>query len=687
MRVFVDVVAAYKGLLKEKEALESSLAVLSSPKNDATPATDNASGSASTSSAAASATAVDVAAGTPISGEADELQMQIATVMQSLATLSAEKSKMEASFQADKRNLRSELQHRDRAVAELQEKLKGAHAQSKLEVEKAKSKLIIERHEWEKESNNQMLMVRELQKLLADERHLKENLEMQLNDLKMQFTQTDSESRVKELASELELTKRKLKEMQNARVKDTTASAENIMKQLQGEMSHLKKQHAAAIQSEQQRALRAEERSKKLAAMHEDRVANLESRLAELSNTVGTYDRLRQLDQENILKLKEKIAQLGSSTDEQQTAPGHNNSNNNYANWNMNELISEILQLKNVLLLENSKLEQPLDISKIYGVIGGPNPNGNDHSDCVERYETLLVDSQEHSKDNERLKESIAVLKTHIKTLQSKVEVLNRNIDEQEVELRNKAQEYKNELRAERAKLKDVIAHADTEHRTRMSELELQLQKQRERSLSLLEEKENEIKMLKAAGDVFAAPRQSQRYATLQRQASDGTADETTTEEEKPRRKKTSTSSFIGSVISEGSSEIDEAATMTQGPKDSMHMLHYAHELSRKDVEIRELRKARHLSESTLRQALQDKATAQEALYEKISLLEEQVDRLERCKSREGANLEYLKNVVLSFLASTDVEGKRHMVNAIGAVLKFNPSEIKTINSYFTKKV
>lgn len=147
-------VAAYKGLLKEKEALESSLAVLSSPKNDATPATDNASGSASTSSAAASATAVDVAAGTPISGEADELQMQIATVMQSLATLSAEKSKMEASFQADKRNLRAELQHRDRAVAELQEKLKGAHAQSKLEVEKAKSKLIIERHEWEKESSS-----------------------------------------------------------------------------------------------------------------------------------------------------------------------------------------------------------------------------------------------------------------------------------------------------------------------------------------------------------------------------------------------------------------------------------------------------------------------------------------------------------------------------------------------------
>lgn len=56
---------------------------------------------------------------------------------------------------------------------------------------------------------------------------------------------------------------------------------------------------------------------------------------------------------------------------------------------------------------------------------------------------------------------------------------------------------------------------------------------------------------------------------------------------------------------------------------------------------------------------------------------------LERCKSRESANLEYLKNVVLSFLVSTDKDSKRHMVNAIGAVLEFNPSEVKIINNYF----
>lgn len=35
---------------------------------------------------------------------------------------------------------------------------------------------------------------------------------------------------------------------------------------------------------------------------------------------------------------------------------------------------------------------------------------------------------------------------------------------------------------------------------------------------------------------------------------------------------------------------------------------------------------------------------------------------------------------------STDTDSKRHMVNAIGAVLKFSPSENKSINQYFNIK-
>lgn len=60
--------------------------------------------------------------------------------------------------------------------------------------------------------------------------------------------------------------------------------------------------------------------------------------------------------------------------------------------------------------------------------------------------------------------------------------------------------------------------------------------------------------------------------------------------------------------------------------------------------------------------------------------------RLERSKSREGANLEYLKNVTLSYLTSSDPQSKKKMLNAIGAVLRFDDNEIGLINNHLGKK-
>lgn len=687
-------VTAYKGLLKEKEALETSLTILTS-KN-----TDESSASTTTESDGSDATAQQQsneaingnATHNTIGGDAEtELQRQIATVMNSLATLSAEKSKMEASFQADKKSMRHELKFKDKTIGELQEKLIAANRQTKLEVEKVKSRLIIERHEWEQESNNQMSMVRELQKLLADERQLKENIEMQLNDLKVHFSKNnDEDGKLSELTAELDQTRRRLKEALSAQNSEKNSMAtESVLRQMQTEIINLKRQHATALQSEQQRAQRAEERNKSLAAMHEERVANLENRLAELSTTVGSYDRLRQIDQETIVKLKEKISQMGNRSvsdggyDDDSTTSHASVATQKYTDWTVNDLINEILLLKNVLLLENAKSETSVDLSKIYGTFNGKSDETT--CDCNQRYELLVSDNEKYMIEIKRLTDNIDTQAGHIKTLQAKIETLNRNIDEQEMELRNKHQEHKNDMRIERSKWKEQIANMETDFRAKLSELELQLQKQRERSLSLLEEKENEIKTLKTSFDVFMLPTAKQMSALRHAEQADQLADDRS-----GRRKKLSTSSSSHlSVIHDDSDEesnVNSNSGQQQSAKEPMHMLHYVHELSRKEVEITALRKSKHLAEQTLRQALQDKAATQEDLYDKISTLEEHVDRLERCKSREGANLEYLKNVILSFLGTQDADGRRHMVNAIGAVLQFSPNELKTINGYFKEQ-
>ena len=64
---------------------------------------------------------------------------------------------------------------------------------------------------------------------------------------------------------------------------------------------HLQQHHAEAIEMEQRRANEAEERLRLQAQHEERRVATLENRLSELSDTVGNYDRQREGDQMAIL--------------------------------------------------------------------------------------------------------------------------------------------------------------------------------------------------------------------------------------------------------------------------------------------------------------------------------------------------------------------------------------------------
>lgn len=55
------------------------------------------------------------------------------------------------------------------------------------------------------------------------------------------------------------------------------------------------------------KAKRAEETAKRMSASQEERVATLEARLAELSETVGEYDRQRRKDQDVIQQLRNNV--------------------------------------------------------------------------------------------------------------------------------------------------------------------------------------------------------------------------------------------------------------------------------------------------------------------------------------------------------------------------------------------
>ncbi|XP_050341181.1 GRIP and coiled-coil domain-containing protein 1 [Bactrocera neohumeralis] len=684
-----DVVTAYKGLLKEKEALESSLAALTTSKE-----TNNEKASSDVSSRGISdaldAKKVDDPDIAPpddsncVIDEKQQLQSQIMTLMNSLATLSAEKSRMEASFQADKKHLRGQLTQKDDCIADLKKTIKENEVKAKAHLDEIKAKWIIECQEREKETNNQMIMIRELQKLYADERHLKENIEMQLNNFKTQFANNETENaRIRELQAQLKESKAQLKEMKlggnssQLTAKDVGDPTDNmiILKQVQQQMQQLKEQHAIAIKNEQRRVLQAEDQSRRQAALHEDRVANLEERLAELSATVGNYDRLRQQDQESIHVLRKKLQELERSSDSQSSFPSELNSfdvdqsrrRKSNITYDISVIVDEIIHLKKLLLAENSRSTNPVDISKLFSVSA-------EHTQCHEELASLQHQYDSCKAELAQQQDRLHSQKTHISTLQEKVKVLNRNIDEQELDLKNQAEKMRNALKEERAKWKNKLSELENETRCKVVDLEQQLQKQRQRSLQLLDEKEQEIKTLQTSFEIFhnvTSPSTVDVHSeNLPTSASDAESNDGV---------------GAGSGNTQLSSKVPiKSKKLSVG--ENCHMLHYANEIARKDIEIAALRKAKYVAESSLRKAIQEKVNAQEDLCDKIALLEEQVDRLERCKTREGANLEYLKNVIISYIVTRDPDGKRHMLNAISAVLQLTPAEMQTINNAFQKK-
>ncbi|XP_055621681.1 GRIP and coiled-coil domain-containing protein 1 isoform X2 [Toxorhynchites rutilus septentrionalis] len=574
-----DVVTAYKGLLKEKTALETSLAAF----------TSNGS---STDSGNVEQT--NASAGTKESN-GENLREQVATLMNSLATLTAEKGRIEVSFKNDRKQLREVIAEKEATIRDLEEQIKALNYTIKTDLENCKTKM---KHDREEECNGQLVMICELQKQLLDERHLNETLEMQLRDLKIQFNQRHSEKRVNEMPQASELTKQSSEQLESS--KKENAALSSLLHQFQGEIDNLKRQHASAIKNEQRRVFVAEERSKKLEEVHEERVANLEARLAELSDVVGTYDRLRQLDQDNISKLKEKLSKLNLD---------NNTARRVSQESNVERIVEEISYLKNLLLAENSKLENPFDLSCLFSISATVEDAGHQLTD-LEDYRSLQHSHAQVLSENETLKASIEVHSTNTKTLQEKIKVLNKNIDDLEVEYKNKQIEYNNVIKTEKARTQELICVLESDFKSKLSQLEMQLKKQRERSLQLLEEKEEEIKSLRTSFDILMHDGNGQKQPVSSENNNSDYAD-----------------NFPAALSKKMNALNSVFKTEPNGNSETHHILHYAHELARREIEITSLRTAKNNTEAALRQALHDKIASQEELHEHIANLEEQIDR------------------------------------------------------------
>ena len=102
-------------------------------------------------------------------------------------------------------------------------------------------------------------------------------------------------------------------------------------------------------------------------------------------------------------------------------------------------------------------------------------------------------------------------------------------------------------------------------------------------------------------------------------------------------------------------------------------------------MEIQNLRRTKHQLEATVREMQMANLTMETKVAEQKRHLHEEIARLERNQSREGTNLEYLKNISLEFFLRSDPASQSHMFNAIAACLHFSPKEIQRVRQQHPK--
>ncbi|XP_068443000.1 GRIP and coiled-coil domain-containing protein 1 [Clinocottus analis] len=702
---FKDVVQAYKSLLKEKEALEASLKALTVTQEvdlnqqgqDTTSTSDLLEDGCSLHSEDSVDTAASVdTPSEPTRGEQSEedqgepgvksgsmtagaeqqratpppgtegdrrvaqLKNQLSTLTSALATVTHEKSRMEANFQADKRQLKQE-------VEELQDRLVAAKAQQEMELQttqqqlaEGRARIITQQHEREQEQGDHVQQLRELQRILQQERDLRQDAELRLQDANDTLLVTsqavdrgaESEAHLSQVREERDELRRKLRAAEEDQKKPDPR-----VNELQHELTELKKHLQQQIHLETRKACEAEDRARERAQAAETRVASLEQRVSELSELLGSCEKSRQRDQQAAQRLRDQILQLDTENKTLAIAA----SSRMTSDLGVDESQLDIGALK-------EKLEK---VKKLLALAAQRNPDQNIQNlvetqaelagdkastfyqqelqqlkDEFERYKlrAQVVLKNKNAKDGSQAKE-LEEVRDQLSELREKYINLRIQSDEAETRQRRELEERQQRAAGLQHTHKQEVERVAALHRDNLLRLEAELHKQRERTMALLDEKDQELEKLRAA-----APRHD----------ADRAADERL--ESGPETE--------GDVVSRA---------LRRATPNEPTLLLYAEQLARKEVEAGGLRRQKHQLEEDVHRLQARLIDNGERHDEEAAELRGQLDKLIRGQSREGANMEYLKNVIYKFLTLQDASGKQQTLNAILTILHFSPQEKHTV--------
>lgn len=399
----------------------------------------------------------------------------------------------------------------------------------------------------------------------------------------------------------------------------------------------------------------AEERARERAQAAELRVAGLEQRVSELSELLGSCEKTRQKDQQTAQRLRDRILQLDTENKTLAIAASSRTTSDlslDESQLDVGALKLKLEKVKKLLLLaaQRNPDEAVQNLAETEAEPGGDKRSVlfyqqelRQLKDEFERYKVRaqVVLKNKNAKDGSQVKE-LEEVRDQLSELKEKYINLRIQSDEAEARRRRDLEEWQQQAAALQQSHRQEVERVEALHHDNLLRLEAELHKQRERTMALLDEKDQELERLRAT-------------ALSRSNDTDKMADD---EQEPPESE--------GDVVSQA---------LRRAMPNEPTLLLYAEQLARKEVEAGGLRRQKHRLEDDVHQ-LQARLIANgERHDEEVSQLRGQLDKLIRDQSREGANMEYLKNVIYKFLTLQDASGRQQTLTAILTILHFSPQE------------
>ena len=293
---FSDLVSSYKTIIEEKKVLEETLKTLSTPSSPSLSSLKASAKSSTEDGLSAKQTFGDPlgACGSDSSIASEDasqnehvshLEDKIAALSKALNSMSEGKTKIEEAFKNDRKSLI--VEH----TIKLQKAEEEKEAAEKRE-SKTRAKLREEQDERENEAKAHSLMLKELQEILALERNENGALKRMLQE-RVLIEEQQRETVVEDTHQPQVNVISGSDNNTDVYEEDETVEAD----QMYSTENH---NNYDAIENSLSHQRAQEER----------RIAELESKITELSDVVGTYDRKRQDDQSLIRKLRERLEGL-----------------------------------------------------------------------------------------------------------------------------------------------------------------------------------------------------------------------------------------------------------------------------------------------------------------------------------------------------------------------------------------